>query len=240
MSKMFEGFKEVIKKYYKLAIFFIVFSLLICIVDQISKWAAYSLLGPLNSTLVPGDDLPSQYGQSVTIIPGLLNFTLLTNNGAAFGMGGNTLGMRIVFIIISWAVFIFLPLILLYFLNKHKFVNKDKLTFIHIMYFIALIFIYGGNLGNLIDRTFYWGIPCGVIDFIDISPLIPNFGVFNIADSFVVIGVLLVLVTLIIEMFKGDDKSKKELESVKTNNSTNQKNSSSNDKVNENERDSSN
>ena len=230
MSKMFKGFKEIIKKYSKLAIYFIVFSLLICIVDQITKWVAYSLLGPLSSTILPGEELPSQYGQSVTIIPGLLNFTLLTNNGAAFGMGGNTLGMRVVFIIISWVVFIFLPLILLYCLNKYKFVERKKLTFIHIMYFIALIFIYGGNLGNLIDRTFYWGIPCGVIDFIDISPLIPNFGVFNIADSFVVIGVLLVVITLIIEMFKGDDKSKKELESVKTNVNNDNKNSEENGK----------
>lgn len=225
MSKMFKSFKEIIKKYYKEVIIFIVFSIFICLIDQLTKWLAFNYLGPLTSTIRPGEDLPHQYGSSISIIPGFLDFTLLTNNGAAFNLGGNTIAMRIVFIVISWVVFIFLPFFILYFMNKNKFIELKKLNFIHILYFISFLFIYGGNLGNLIDRTFYWTNPCGVIDFIDITPLIPNFGVFNIADSFVVLGVILIIVTLVIEMFKNDDKTKKELKEVKENDGKKENNS---------------
>lgn len=200
MSKMFKNFKEIVKKYKNSWIWFLVISVLLAIVDQITKWIAISQLGPLTSVLKPGTDLPSQTGKSFNIIPGLLNYTLLTNNGAAFGVGGNMLWSRILFIIISWVVFIGLPIYLAHYVNKEGKFNK-------IIVAIAAL-IYGGNLGNLIDRTFYWGSPCGVIDFIDISPLIPGFGVFNFADSALVVGIFILVILLIIDIFKGDDNKK--------------------------------
>lgn len=200
MSKMFKNFKEVVKKYKVAWIWFICISVLLAIVDQITKWVAVANLGPLSSKVISGTDLPSQSGNSVTVIPGFLKFTLLTNNGAAFGVGGNMLWSRILFIIISWVVFIFLPIYVAYYVNK-----QGKFTKI-VIAISALI--YGGNLGNLIDRTFYWGTPCGVIDFIDISPLIPNFGVFNFADSALVVGIFILVILLIIDIFKGEDEDK--------------------------------
>ncbi len=200
MSKMFKNFKEVIKKYKVAWIWFLVVSVLLAVIDQITKWVAVSQLGPLNSKLISGTQLPSQSGNSVTVISGFLKFTLLTNNGAAFGVGGNMIWSRILFIVISWVVFIGLPIYVAYYVNK-----KGKFTKIVIA--IAAL-IYGGNLGNLIDRTFYWGTPCGVIDFIDISPLIPGFGVFNFADSALVVGIFILVILLIIDIFKGEDDEK--------------------------------
>lgn len=215
MSKMFKSIKEIVKEYKKFFIYFISFSILLCLIDQVSKWIALNLLGPLESKYPSGYDLPSQYGSSVEVIPGFLNFTLLTNNGAAFGMGAGKLYMRIIFIIISWVFFLGVPFGIIYYFKKNK---KD----INIMYKIALILLYGGNFGNLIDRTFYWSTPCGVIDFIDITPLINGFGIFNLADSFVVIAVIIVIIMLIIDIFKGnDEENDKNIKEVDTEKDTN-------------------
>lgn len=209
---MFESLKEVVKTYKKQILIALLVSIGLTIIDQFSKWMAMEFLGPLTSELPEGQDLPNQFGNSIEVIPGLLNFTLLTNNGAAFKLGHGTIWARVIFIIVSWAVFLGVPIYLLYYYKK----NNKK---VNILYFICLILIYGGNLGNLIDRTFYWGIPCGVIDFIDISPLIPNFGVFNFADSCVVVGVIVLLISLIIDIFKGEDKKEKdELKEIKEDN----------------------
>ncbi len=203
MSKMFKNIKEIIKNNKIVFIWFLIITLFVVLLDQGSKWLAYNLLGPLTSTLKPNTDLPDQIGKSVNIIPGFLNFTLLTNNGAAFGMGGNMMWSRIIFILISWIVFIGLPIYLYFYLKKnHKF---------KVIYMVIAALIYGGNLGNLIDRTFFWGNPCGVIDFIDVSPLIPGFGVFNLADSSLIIGIVILLIMFIIDIFKGNDDKKEEV-----------------------------
>ncbi len=211
MSKMFKDFKEIIKTYKVAWIWFILISVLLAVIDQATKWIAVSQLGPLSSHTITGADLPSQTGKSVTVISGFLNFTLLTNNGAAFGVGGNMLWSRILFILISWAVFIALPIYVAHYVKKEGKFSKINVA-------IAAL-IYGGNLGNLIDRTFYWGTPCGVIDFIDVSPLIPGFGVFNFADSALVVGIFILVILLIIDIFKGNDDKKEE---VKVESNTNQ------------------
>ena len=73
--------------------------------------------------------------------------------------------------------------------------------------------VLAGDLGNLIDRTFSF-FPLdtiyknGVVDFIDITPLIPRFGIFNFADSCLCVGIFLLLIYEIILIIK--DKDKKE------------------------------
>ena len=46
---------------------------------------------------------------------------------------------------------------------------------------VSIALIFGGDIGNLIDRTFFFNR--GVIDFISIQSWFPGFGIFNIADS---------------------------------------------------------
>lgn len=220
MSKMFKSIKGVVNNNKKQILIIFLVSIGLCLIDQLTKWLAVYYLGPL-VTYPSSTDLPHQQGNSVEIIPGLLNFTLLTNNGAAFGLGNGTIIARVIFIIISWLVFLGVPIFIVYYYKKYK----HQFSIINL---ICLILIYGGNFGNLIDRTFYWTNPCGVIDFIDVTPLIPNFGIFNVADSFVVIGVIILLISLIIDMFKGDNKEKSEKEELNNikNNNTNNTNSS--------------
>ena len=60
---------------------------------------------------------------------------------------------------------------------------------------IAFMMIFGGSIGNIFDRLYYSSVP----DFIDIH--IGNFHwfIFNVADIFISVGVLLLIY---LEIFK--------------------------------------
>ena len=75
------------------------------------------------------------------------------------------------------------------------------------LYNIALVFILGGCFGNLIDRFFRPDL--GVVDFIE--PMFVDFAIFNVADSFLTVGaILLAIHTIFIP-----DKTKEKKEEVK-------------------------
>lgn len=121
---------------------------------------------------------------SVTVIPGLLQFTYVENRGAAFGIfQGKTVLLSIVtFVVIAALIFAVV-----------------KRYFKHNLALWSMGLIIAGGLGNLIDRVFRGY----VIDFLDISPLF-SFPVFNFADCCVVVGTILYLVyMLFIEGKKG-------------------------------------
>ena len=122
-------------------------------------------------------------GESINIIGDLLRFTLIYNDSAAFSLGvGATWPLTIISSIAVLALRWFGP--------------KSK-TFI---WLIISGLVLGGATGNLIDRLFREpGFANGhVVDFLQI-PF--NFPIFNLADSFVVIGVSLAL----IRTFRGDE-----------------------------------
>lgn len=117
---------------------------------------------------------------SLTIIPGFLELKKVYNTGAAFSiLSGN----RLLFIL--FALFV-LYYFFLYIINEAK-SKIDVLCF---------SFIIGGILGNLFDRLFYGK----VVDFISFNLFGYKFPVFNLADSFIVIGALIYIIYLI----KGD------------------------------------
>lgn len=101
------------------------------------------------------------------LINNFLNLSLVHNRGAAFGILKNQL---FVFVIIS----LFAIALILYHLKDKK---KSHLSS------ISLSLILGGAVGNLIDRLRF-GF---VIDFLDFRV----WPVFNIADSAITIGVIL-------------------------------------------------
>ena len=122
-----------------------------------------------------------QYDNIVSVIEGILNFTYVENTGIAFGIFSDFDGLKVVFIVVP----ILITLYLFSLLNNKEFQNP----FSH----ISLLLIISGAIGNIIDRI----IRGSVIDFIqldiDIFPYI-----FNIADSSVTIGLLLLLYSSII------------------------------------------
>lgn len=132
---------------------------------------------------------------SVPIIQDVLHLTYVQNRGAAFGMLQNH---RWVFMVISSIVMI----LLLFVIFKFK-------KFFHPLMLTGLCFTVGGGIGNMIDRT----IIGYVVDFIDFTLI--DFAVFNVADSFICVGVGLIILDIILkksDLSFLDDKKTEEVE----------------------------
>ena len=122
--------------------------------------------------------------QQVLIINHYLNFRPVWNDGISFGMlqGYGNVG-RVLFI--TTALIISL-LIILY---------SKKLNIIG---FVGYNMIAGGAIGNVIDRVVHGK----VVDFIDVHYKEYHWPAFNMADSFIFIGVLLFIYNEL-KVFKG-------------------------------------
>ncbi len=120
----------------------------------------------------------------ITLIPNFFYISLVYNKGAAWGsLSDNTLVLMLISIAASLAG--------LYFCVKNDFKTKKFYSF-------ALSFIVAGAFGNLYDRLYtVVGAQKGVIDFLEFHFGSYHFPVFNIADSALVIGVILLLVDII-------------------------------------------
>jgi signal peptidase II len=112
------------------------------------------------------------------IIGDVVRFTLAYNPGAAFSM---SLGAYSRFIFGAFAVIALIVLWRLYRMTGSGSREGDT------MRIFALGLAWGGAAGNLIDRL---RSPQGVVDFIDIGVHDVRFWTFNVADSAVTIGAL--------------------------------------------------
>ncbi len=111
---------------------------------------------------------------SITIIKNFFYLTYINNDGAAFSI---LVGKRIFLILIAVSVIV----MLIRYIKKNNIQNKLEL--------VSISLIIGGSLGNLMDRV----IRGYVIDFLDFKIFNYNFPIFNLADTFIVIGVFLLL-----------------------------------------------
>lgn len=111
---------------------------------------------------------------SITIIKNFFYLTYINNDGAAFSI---LVGKRIFLILIAVLVIV----MLIRYIKKNNIQNKLEL--------VSISLIIGGSLGNLMDRV----IRGYVIDFLDFKIFNYNFPIFNLADTFIVIGVFLLL-----------------------------------------------
>ncbi len=112
---------------------------------------------------------------SIPVVSEVFHLTLVYNTGIAFGLFKE---YPFVFAVLT----ILAIILIVYFLNqkKHKLNVSER---------IALCFILGGSAGNLIDRLRYGHI----VDFIDFR----FWPVFNIADSFITIGAVLLIFSML-------------------------------------------
>ncbi len=117
------------------------------------------------------------YYKPVAVMP-LFNFTLMHNTGAAFSFLNSAGGwQRWFFTFIALGVSVFLVLWL------------KRLTIQEKLQAVSLTLILGGALGNVIDR-----IRLGyVVDFLDFYYDKWHFPAFNIADSAITIGAVLII-----------------------------------------------
>lgn len=120
-------------------------------------------------------------GEAYILINNLLSILLVHNTGAAFSiLSGNQVFLVIVGILALVALLLFIY-------------QGDNYSDYEIF---AYSLLFGGILGNLIDRIFYGY----VIDFISLTFVDYNFPIFNIADMCIVTSVILI----IIKVIKGD------------------------------------
>jgi len=136
----------------------------VIVADLVSKLLAQRLLGP---RYVPH-----------RVIGDVVRFTLAYNPGAAFSM---SLGQYSRYIFGAFAVIALIVLWRLYRMTGAGARAGDRLRV------FALGLAFGGAAGNLIDR---FRSPDGVVDFIDIGFGDVRFWTFNLADSAVTVGAL--------------------------------------------------
>lgn len=130
-----------------------------------------------------------EVGAEQSFIPGFINFINVHNNGAAWNIFSGNQIFLIVFTIIFLGVFGFL---------YYKEIKQGAL------FHVASAFIFGGSIGNLIDRIAFGYVR----DMIHLE-FWPTFPVFNIADSFVCVGVVLIIIFYIIYAVKTHKKKEK-------------------------------
>ena len=116
--------------------------------------------------------------QSSPVIEGLFNLTYLKNKGAAFGFLSTSGSMRVPFFISITVVAVGC---ILWFLKRHGGSRSC---------IVSLGLIFGGAVGNLVDRIRYGA----VVDFIDLHWSGYHWPAFNIADAAICVGVGLLLI----------------------------------------------
>ena len=142
------------------------------------KWLALSLLAVvLDQVSKWAIDSSMQLYQSIPLVP-YFNLTYLRNTGAAFSFLSEAGGWQRWFfaglaIVISAVIGVWLAR-----LKQHETVLA-----------VALSLVLGGAIGNLIDRLAYGY----VIDFLDVYYQTWHWPAFNIADSAITLGVVLML-----------------------------------------------
>lgn len=146
----------------------ILISIICLFIDQLSK-----------SLLEKFYDL----GQSTLIIPSFFHITYVRNEGAAWSLFS---GNQIFLIIVS----LFALTFFYYYFIKEKQIDTFKC--------FSYGLLFGGIIGNLIDRLFKGY----VIDFLDFTIFNYHFPVFNIADTCIVVGVLCIIFLL----WKGNEQ----------------------------------
>ncbi len=162
---MDKDIKEYDNKYtWKEIFIFWIIAGLILFVDQISKHFIITHLG---------------YREQIVVIPGFFNIVHATNTGGAFGILANAGKWKHLFFqIVSIAAIIGL----FYFYISSK--NRTKL------FLIGSALIAGGAMGNLTDRIRFRA----VTDFLDFHIKTYHWPAFNVADSAITIGALLLII----------------------------------------------
>ncbi|HFS5213501.1 TPA: signal peptidase II [Streptococcus pyogenes] len=114
-------------------------------------------------------------GEVKSFIPGIVSLTYLQNNGAAFSILQDQQWFFVVItvLVIGYAI---------YYLATHPHLNIWKQ--------LALLLIISGGIGNFIDRLrLAYVIDMVHLDFVD-------FAIFNVADSYLTVGVILLVICL--------------------------------------------
>jgi signal peptidase II len=147
----------------------VVLACVVVALDQITKAIALAHLLP---------------GVHVHVVPGFVALTLVMNPGLAFGLLGTVpVGWRWVVALLSLTALAVLARVALRVLPDGGWPDH-----------VAVGLIFGGAVGNLIDRVRFGA----VVDFVDLHVNGYHWPAFNVADSSITVGVALLALRLLL------------------------------------------
>ncbi len=122
-------------------------------------------------------------GHFIMVIDNLFALTHIRNPGVAFGLFAEGPSVLKTYLFVGFSIIAIIAIMIVF----HKTPRENKTVL------IALILIFSGAIGNLIDRVLYHE----VIDFLDIFYNHYHWPAFNVADSCITFGVGLMFIDLI-------------------------------------------
>ena len=119
--------------------------------------------------------LADEFGEIDVSLTPFLNVNLIWNEGIAFGLFSFNQKIYYNFLTI---IIIIITFIILWMIIKTEKLER-----------LAFMMIFGGSMGNIFDRLFYSAVP----DFIDFHVKNFHWFIFNVADIFITIGVIMLI-----------------------------------------------
>ena len=144
--------------------YFFVIAVAVLLLDRLAKWSV--------ARNIPLHD-------SVTVIPGCFHLTHVENTGAAFGLFAESTAQWKIGALVSFSVIALMVVSALLWKHSHALSTTT----------IGLSLILGGATGNLWDRM----LTGHVVDFLDFYVGSYHWPAFNVADSAIVIGAVLLV-----------------------------------------------
>jgi signal peptidase II len=144
--------------------YFFLIALIVLLLDRLAKWAVAGNIA---------------LHDSVTVIPGMFHLTHVENTGAAFGLFAESSAQWKAGALVSFSVIALVIVSALLWKNSHALSTTT----------IGLSLILGGATGNLWDRM----MTGHVVDFLDFYVGNYHWPAFNVADSAIVIGAILLV-----------------------------------------------
>lgn len=162
-------------------------SLVLLLIDQLSK-----------ILIVATVKYPtySESDQAIKIFGDFLKIIHVRNKGAGFSFGADLTGFPRFFVIF------FIPIVLVCFIGYIVLNKNNKMGFDSFQR-VALSVVFAGGCGTLIDRICR---PLGVVDFISVKFYgflgFDYWPTFNLSDTFVCVGVVLLIISIIVSSVK--------------------------------------
>ncbi len=148
--------------------YFFLIAVIVLLLDRIAKWAIASNIA---------------LHDSVVVIPGFLRLTHVQNTGAAFGLFAESSVQWKVGALVSFSILALVIVSALLWKNSHSLSTTT----------IGLSLILGGAMGNLWDRM----VSGHVVDFLDFYVGSYHWPAFNVADSAIVVGAILLVAEIV-------------------------------------------
>jgi signal peptidase II len=153
-------------------------AILVIVLDRMSKWL---VAGSIN------------LHDSISVLPGFFRLTHVQNSGAAFGLFAESSSEWKVAILILFSILALAVVSALLWKNSHSMTTTG----------VGLALIMGGAVGNLWDRL----LTGHVVDFFDFYLGSYHWPAFNVADSAIVIGALLLVAEILFARSPAEQKA---------------------------------